>query len=219
MATANVGCRPGGQWDWYARRLLGAGLVMLLSHGPCSAQLDRQEVDRLFQSIQTSHPLVTAGDWAGCLATLDETAALAHRGWLQTNVSWFGVRMRCEARLMQSRGQPVTAETIARLTAPGLEHLARMPPGVERRTWRAHALLQGKWWLMRDLGLRDEADLEERRMVEALIDADLRGHDAAVREDMDRWATACTANTPCCRRSSRFCAGSASATARSTGQR
>jgi CHAT domain-containing protein len=161
---------------------------MLLSHGPCSAQLDRQEVDRLFQSIQTSHPLVTAGDWATCLSTLDETAALAHRGWLQTNVSWFGVRMRCEARLLQSRGQPVTAETIAQLTAPGLEHLARMPPGVERRRGARMLLLQGKWWLMRDLGLGDEADLEERRMVEALIDADLRGHDAAVREDMDRWA-------------------------------
>jgi hypothetical protein len=26
-------------------------------------------------------------------------------------------------------------------------------------------LLQGKWWLMRDLGLGDEADLEERQMV------------------------------------------------------
>ena len=171
-----------------AFRLLGAGLVTLLAQSPCSAQLDRQEVDRLFQSIQTSHPLVTAGDWAACLTTLDETAALAHRGWLQTNVSWFGVRMRCEARLLQSRGQPVTAETIAQLTAPGLEHLARMPPGVERRRGARMLLLQGKWWLMRDLGLGEEADLEERRMVEALIDADLHGHDAAAREDMDRWA-------------------------------
>jgi CHAT domain-containing protein len=174
LALKSVASLPARWIAPSARRLLGAGLVAVLTQSPCSAQLSRQEVDRLFQSIEASHPFVTAGNWAACLATLDETADLARRAWTQTSISWFGVRMRCEARLQQNRGLAVTAQTIAQLTAPGLEHLAHVPPGVERRSGARMLLLQGKWWLMRDLGLGDEADM--------------RGQDATAREDMDRWA-------------------------------
>ena len=170
------------------RRLFGAGLTALLFHSPCSAQLSRQEVDRLFQANEATHLLITAGNWTACLAALDETEALARRGWQHTNLSWFGLRLRCEARLLQSRGLPVTAETIDRLAAPGLAHLTRVPPGVERRRGARMLLLLGKWWLMRALGLGEEAEREERQLVTALLDADLRGHDATAREDLDRWA-------------------------------
>ena len=171
-----------------ALRLFGAGLVALLIHTPSAAQLSRQEVDRLFQATEASHAHINAGNWTACLAQLDEAEALGRRGWQHTNLTWFGLRMRCEARLLQVRGQPVTAETIDRLAAPGLEHLTRVPPGVERRRGARMLLLLGKWWLMRDFELGEAAELEERQLVTALLDADLRGDDATAREDLDRWA-------------------------------
>ena len=45
------------------RRLFGAGLTALLLHNPCSAQLSRQEVDRLFQANEAPHLIITAGNW------------------------------------------------------------------------------------------------------------------------------------------------------------
>ena len=168
-------------------RRLAVGLLALAALGPSRAQQTQAEVDHLFASIRDTQRLIEPADWARCVTSLDETAALAHRGWTQTTVDWFGVRMRCEARLLQSRGQPVTAETLTQLAAPGLSHFAHVPSGIERRTG-ARMLLLGKWWLMRDFGLGDEAAREERQTVQALIEADLAGHDATVREDLDRWA-------------------------------
>lgn len=169
-------------------RLLVPALVALLAHSSSRAQLQQAEVDRLFSSLQTVYRSIDAADWQGCLRLLDETAALAHHGWTHTSVTWFAARMRCEARALQSRGESVTAETVALLAAPGLEHWARVPPGVDRRTSARIQLLQGKWWLMRDLGLGKEAALEERQIVQALIEADKAGADTTAREDMDRWA-------------------------------
>lgn len=171
-----------------ALRLAATGLVALLHQPPCLAQLSQQEVDRLFQTVQASHPLILAGRWADCLRVLDEAEALARRGWLHTNLSWFDARLRCEARLLQSRGVTITAETVARLAAPALEHVARVPSGVERRRGARILLLQGKWRLMHDFGLGQQAELEERQMVTALLDADQRGPDPTEREDLDRWA-------------------------------
>lgn len=182
---------PASRLQCRARRLLTAGLLALAAHGPGHAQLTQSELDHLFgsiRSLQASQVLIAPQDWARCVATLDETAALAQRGWTQTNIDWFGLRMRCEARLLQSRGQAVTAQTIADLAGPGLKHFARVPPGVARRTGARMLLLQNKWWLMRDLGLGDVAALEERQLVQALLEADRVGPDAAAREDLDRWA-------------------------------
>lgn len=169
-------------------RGLATGLLVLAALGPCRAQLTQAEVDHLFESLRETQRLIDPADWDRCVADLDKTAALAHRGWTQTTVEWFALRMRCKARLQQSRGQPITAETIAQLAAPGLAHLASFPPGVERRTGARMLLLHSKWWLMRDLGLGDDAAREERQTVQALIEADLAGGDSAVREDLDRWA-------------------------------
>lgn len=179
---------PTGRIHWPARRLLAAAAVAALTQNPCGAQLDRRETERLFQSIQSTHQSIVDRDWARCLAILDATADLAYRGWAQSHISWFGLRIRCEARDLQSRGRAVTAETVNELTAPGLAHLTSVPPGVERRTGARMVLLHGKWWLMRDLGLQLEAEREELQTAQALIDADLAGQGATVREDMDRWA-------------------------------
>ncbi len=169
-------------------RLLAVGVIAVSTHVSTWAQLDRLEEDRLFNSLQNAYRSIDAADWAGCLALLDETAALAHRAWTPSGISWFGVRMRCEARALQNRGDPVNAQTIDLLATPVIGHLARMPPGVERRSSARMRWLQGKWWLMRDLGLGKEAALEERQLAQALIEADLAASDTTTREEMDRWA-------------------------------
>ena len=169
-------------------RPLAVGVLALAMQSSSRAQLDRPEQERLFQLNEEVHVSIEAGDWSRCLSLLDHSAALAHRGWMQTSITWFGLRMRCEARLMQGHGQPVTAAVVGELAAPGLLHLARVPHGVERRTGARMVLLHGKWMLMGDFGLRDEAEAEERKVVQALLEAVKIGQDAAAREDLDRWA-------------------------------
>ncbi|MBL0150439.1 MAG: CHAT domain-containing protein [Ideonella sp.] len=170
------------------RRLIALGVAALSAHAPSWSQLAQHDLDRLFQSVHDSHQPINASDWAGCLAHLDETATLAHRAWTQTSLGWFNVRMRCEARALQSRGQPVTAETLAELTVPALAHLARMPSGAESPTGARMLVLHGKWRLMGEFGLNPEAEREERQTVQALLEAAESGQNAVAREEADRWA-------------------------------
>lgn len=171
-----------------ARRLLAAGAVALAAHGPCWGRLAQSDMERLFKSIADTQESTKGAHWASCLAVLDQTAALAKRTWGHTYISWFATRIRCEARVLQSRGEPITAETVARLAAPGLAHLAQAPAGVERRTGARVQLLAHKWQLMRDLGLQEDAAAEELQLVQALLEADRTGQNPTVREDLDRWA-------------------------------
>ncbi|MFO1341080.1 MAG: CHAT domain-containing protein [Burkholderiaceae bacterium] len=178
----------GQRWWHHARARWASGLLALAVHGLCWGQLTQPETEWLFASLTATHRKVEAGDWQACLAELDRSAELAHRNWTQTSLSWFGVRLRCEARALQARGEAVGAETLARLSAPALEHLARMPPGVEHVTGARLRWLHGKWWLMQDLGLGDDAERDERQVVQVLLDADAIGADATARDELNRWA-------------------------------
>lgn len=165
-----------------------AAWLWLAAPGLAWGQLPQHEVDRLFHSVRDTGEHIGASDWASCLATLDKTAELAHRTWVQASLSWFGVRVRCQARVMQGQGQVITAEVIERLYEPVMAHLARMPAGAERRSGSRILVLQGKWWLMRDLGLQAQAEQEELQTVQALLAADQAGQRGVVREDLNRWA-------------------------------
>ncbi|MBK9359631.1 MAG: CHAT domain-containing protein [Rubrivivax sp.] len=170
------------------RRLWLAAWLTLGAPGLVWGQLPQQEIDRLFQSLRDTGASISAADWSGCLATLDKTTELAYRTWVQASISWFGVRMRCQARVMQGQGQVITAELIKRLTEPVMSHLARMPPDAERRSGSRILVLQVKWALMRDLGLLAQAEQEELQTVQALLQADQAGQRGVVREDLNRWA-------------------------------
>lgn len=171
-----------------ARRVLAACAVVLLAHSPCQAQLEQAELDRLFQTVHDAHRPINAADWDGCLAHLDQSAALARRTWTYAGLSWFYNRMRCQAYAQHKRGQPITAETVDQLTAPTLEHLARVPPGADGPSGARMLVLRGKWRLMGEFGLGEEAERQELQTVQALLDIAEPAQNATVRAEADRWA-------------------------------
>ncbi|MBK6853646.1 MAG: CHAT domain-containing protein [Burkholderiales bacterium] len=169
-------------------RALAPGAMVLSMQSVCWGQLAQYEVEVLFKSVGDAHQFFAPADWAGCLRTLERTAPIARRAWTHTSVSWYSTELRCQARAMQSRGYVVTARDVTEMAAVGLDHFAHVPPGVERRTGARLQFLHGKWWLMHDLGLGDEADREEQQTIESLFADVAVGTNLTAQEELDRWA-------------------------------